>query len=311
MNLQQLSYVLAVDKHRHFAKAAEACCISQPTLSMMIQKLEEELELKIFDRSKQPVIPTEVGKRIIIQTRQVLAEIENLKNISREEKNLFSGELRVGIIPTIAPYLLPMFWQSFKENYPEVKLKISENTTSNLIEKLMSGELDAGIMVNPDDLDIFTEYELFTENFVVYSAKHSNKPYLLAEDIDPADLLLLEEGHCFRTQIMKFCEISKQQKHNIAYASGSLETLKNLSDKHLGVTILPEIATLYFNEDDITKIKHFAEPQPFRKVSMVTHRHYLKERLVTLLQNEIKTHLPPQLSQTKSGVEISFTIKEN
>lgn len=307
MNIQQLEYVLAVDKYRHFARAAEASFVTQPTLSMMIQKLEDELDAKIFDRSKQPVVPTDIGEKMITQIRQVLAEIDHLKNISNEEKNIVAGELKIGIIPTIAPYLLPMFLGSFKEKYPDVKLKISENITPTLIQKLKNGELDAGILVNPEDGDNFTEHELYTEAFVVYSPKSFKKKYLLAEDIDISELLLLEEGHCFRSQILKFCELSKMQQNNVEYSSGSLETLKNLTDRHLGITILPEMATLNFSEKDQVKIKHFVAPQPTRKVSLVTHRDYIKKRLITILQEEIKANLPDL--NTNADNVVGFSLK--
>jgi LysR family transcriptional regulator, hydrogen peroxide-inducible genes activator len=309
MNIQQLEYVLAVDKYRHFARAAEASFVTQPTLSMMIQKLEDELDAKIFDRSKQPVIPTDIGEKIITQIRQVLAEIDYLKNISNEEKNIVAGELRIGIIPTIAPYLLPMFLGSFKDKYPDVKLKISENITPTIIQKLKNGELDAGILVNPEDGDSFTDYALFTEAFVVYSPKNFKKKYLLAEDIDISELLLLEEGHCFRSQILKFCELSKMQHNNVEYSSGSLETLKNLTDRHLGITILPEMATLNFSEQDKAKIKHFASPQPIRKVSLLTHRDYIKKRLVSILIEEIKNNLPAEANNPSENV-VGFKLRE-
>jgi LysR family hydrogen peroxide-inducible transcriptional activator len=309
MNIQQLEYILAVDKHRHFAKAAEACFVTQPTLSMMIHKLEEELGTKIFDRSRQPVIPTEIGGKILEQARKVLFETHEIKNIVEDHKQTVSGELKIGVIPTIAPYLLPMFLQSFSNKYENIKLKISENVTETIINKLKTGELDAGILVMPEDGENFHEYELYFEPFVVYSSKLFNKEFLLAEDIDTDELLLLEEGHCFRTQILKFCELKQQKNSRIEYRSGSLETLKNLTDKQLGITILPELATVDFKFSEKQKVKFFVDPQPYRKVSIVTHRNFLKRRLVQVLQEEIRNVIPPKF-KIKEGIEVDFSIKE-
>ncbi|MBK6975810.1 MAG: LysR family transcriptional regulator [Cytophagaceae bacterium] len=308
MNLQQIEYILAVDKHRHFARAAEASFVTQPTLSMMIQKLEDELDVKIFDRSRQPVVPTEIGEKILAKARKVIYELEEFKNIVKTEKGIISGEIRLGVIPTIAPYLLPMFLQSFSKKYENLKLIISENVTDTILAKLKTGEIDAGIMVMPDDGENYHEYELYYEPFVVYSTRPFNKEYLLAEDIDTEELLLLEEGHCFRTQILKFCELTKQKNTRIEYSSGSLETLKNLTDKQLGITILPEMATLDFGPNERKKLKYFAEPQPYRKVSIITHRDFLKRRLISLLQEGILEQVPEKFKK-QSGQEISFSRK--
>lgn len=308
MNLQQIEYILALDKHRHFAKAAEASFVTQPTLSMMIQKLEEELDVKIFDRSRQPVIPTEIGEKILAKARKVIFELEEFKNIVKNEKEIISGEIRLGVIPTIAPYLLPMFLQKFSKKYEHLKLFISENVTETLLTKLKTGEIDAAIMVLPDDGENYHEYELYYEPFVVYAARPFDKEYLLAEDIDTDELLLLEEGHCFRTQILKFCELAKPKNTRIEYSSGSLETLKNLTDKQLGITVLPEMATLDFSSVERKKIKYFADPQPYRKVSIITHRDFLKRRLISLLHENILEEIPEKFKQ-QHGTEINFQNK--
>ncbi len=295
MNLQQLEYLIAVDHYRHFAKAAESCHVTQPTLSMMIQKLEDELGLKIFDRSRQPVCPTDAGVEIINQAKVILKESDRLVEMAKTARNFIGGELRVGVIPTIAPYLLPLFIQSFHEKYPEVQLKISELITEQIMEKLDYDELDAGILVPPEKEKGIIEIPLYTEAFVVYSPKEFEKEFLLAEDINVNELLLLEEGHCFRSQILKFCELRKTHKNTIEYTSGSLETLRNLADRHLGITILPELATLNFNLDQLKKTKQFAKPRPVRKVSLVMKRGYVKRRLIDLFVEEIKTNLPKDL----------------
>lgn len=302
MNIQQLEYVMAVDTHRHFARAAESCHVTQPTLSMMIHKLEVECGLKIFDRSKQPVIPTQAGEKLIEQARVILREVSRFSEIVNSSKNTISGELKVGIIPTIAPYLLPLFLMSFKEKYPDVKLRISETITENILEKLQNGELDAGILVSPEDNNNFNEYPLLFEPFVVYTPRRFEKEYLLAEDIDVSDLLLLEEGHCFRSQILRFCELRKQQDNSIEYTSGSLETLKNLADRQLGITILPELATLNFSQEEHLRVKRFADPQPNRRISILTHRNFVKQRLVELLKSEISEHVPEKYRGIQGNV---------
>lgn len=292
MNLQQLEYIIAVDKHRHFARAAESCHVTQPTLSMMIQKLEEEIGLKIFDRSRQPVCPTDAGENLLIQARMILLDVKRFHEMASEANESMGGELRIGVIPTIAPYLLPLFVQSFVDKYPEVHLKISELITDQILLGLEKGDLDVGILVPPENDKNLKEIHLYNEAFVVYSPRHFDKEFLLAEDIDVNELLLLEEGHCFRSQIMRFCELRKSGNQKVEYTSGSLETLRYLADKHLGTTILPELATMHLTQEQMKSVKQFAEPRPVRKVSLVTKRDFVKRRLVEALAEEIKVSLP-------------------
>lgn len=219
MNLQQLEYIIAIDKYRHFVKAAEACFVTQATLSMMIKKLEEELEVKIFDRSKQPVVPTDIGEKIILQAKITLQHAQKIKELINEEQDKISGELRIGIIPTLAPYLLPLFLPSYLKNYPLVKIQISELTTEEIVQRLERNEIDAGILATPLENKILIEKPLFYEQFVVYASKEEqfrNKKYLLAEDIDVNRLWLLEEGHCLRSQVINLCELKSKEKKFIS-----------------------------------------------------------------------------------------------
>jgi LysR family hydrogen peroxide-inducible transcriptional activator len=302
MNIQQLEYILAIDQYRHFARAAESCHVTQPTLSMMIQKLEEELGLKIFDRSRQPVCPTEAGEKLLIQARQILLEVKRFEELASEANNFMGGELKIGVIPTIAPYLLPLFIQSFVEKYPDVKLKISELITDQILAYLEKGELDVGILVPPENDKSIKEIPLYHEAFVVYSPREFDKEYLLAEDIDVNELLLLEEGHCFRSQIMQFCELRKLSNNHVEYTSGSLETLRYLTDKHLGITILPELATLHLTPEQMTSVKQFAAPRPVRKVSLVTKRDFVKRRLLEALAEEVKLNLPTNVLKEEKNI---------
>lgn len=300
MNLQQLEYIVALDAHRHFAKAAEQCFVTQPTLSMMIGKLEEEVGVKIFDRSRQPVVPTLAGTALIAQARAILREAERFKEIGLEQESSLKGDLRIGIIPTLSPYLLPLFLQSFMENYPEIRLRISERTTSVLIEDMHKGLLDAAILVTPLNDATLREDPLFYEAFVVYSGQDYHKEYLLPEDIDLNRLWLLEEGHCFRSQIMNICELRQQRHRTVEYEAGSLETLKQLADAQNGITILPELATGYLTASQLKKVKRFVAPEPVREVSLVTHRYLVKQRLVEALKSEILAHLPADKVRDKS-----------
>ena len=249
MTFTQLEYIVAVDNARHFARAAAQCFVSQPTLSMQIQKLEEELGIKIFDRSKQPVLPTEAGAAIINQARNIIVETKAINEIVQVQKGILAGRLALGIIPTLAPYLLPLFVASFTKKYPLVKLVVNELTTDLIISRLREGKIDAGILVTPLQESGIKEDPLFYEELVTYVSKSNvayKKNYVLASDIDPDKLWLLEEGHCFRSQIVNLCELRKKSHEgsHFEYEAGSIETLIRLVETNDGITIIPELAAL-------------------------------------------------------------------
>ena len=302
MNLQQLEYILALEEHQSFSKAAEAKFISQPALSMMIQKLEDELDLKLFDRSKKPIVPTAVGRPVIDQARVILREVKKLEEINRSLKKTLQGELSIGIIPTLAPYLLPLFLKPFLEKFPEIHIKIYENTTEVIVDKLKTGMLDAGILVTPLSYRFIREIPLFYERFFVYSHDYFQKNYLLPEDIDPDELWLLQEGHCFRSQIMNLCELRKKSRTRFEFEAGSIDTLIKMVDHQSGVTILPELATFTLSEYQKAHLKPFAPPAPVREVSLVTHRDYVKKSLIGALQTAIMSHLPELNQSEKKNV---------
>lgn len=311
MTLVQLEYIIAVDTFRHFASAAKACYITQPTLSMQIQKLEEELGVAIFDRSKQPVIPTENGMAIIAQARRVIAERNELTELIESKKGVINGVLRVGIIPTLAPYLLPLFIRSFTNKYPNVQLQVTELTTENSIERLRDGRIDCAVLVTPLREEGIKEDVLFYEKMVAYVSKQNilhRKRYLLAHDIDPNQLWLLEEGHCFRSQIMNFCELRKKKTADthFEYEAASLETLRRMVELYNGVTILPELATLEMNKSELQQIHQFKNPVPLREVSLVVHRTFVKRRLVEVLKAEILKGVPALIKGNKKGQVISI-----
>lgn len=308
MNLQQLEYIVAVDTHRHFEKAAEHCFVTQATLSAMIKKLEQELDVVIFDRSKQPVVPTELGKSIIEQARVVLRETAQLQQMSKTAKTGLQGELKIGIIPTLAPYLLPLFLTDFLKKYPAVKLKIVEQTTEHLLQLLATDKLDVGIMATPLTEKGFSEKHLFYEEFKVYVSqgnKSLKKKYILAEDIDVSKLWLLEEGHCLRSQVLNLCEIQKQQAivHHLDYETGSIESLLKITEMNGGITIVPNLAALQFKKSESDRLRHFKPPVPVREISLVTYRHFVKKGLLQLLETEIMQAVKPHLnSKTETDV---------
>ncbi|HNU89645.1 MAG TPA: hydrogen peroxide-inducible genes activator [Ferruginibacter sp.] len=299
-----MAYIVAIDNCRHFAKAANQCFITQPTLSMQVQKLEEELGLKIFDRTKQPVVPTEAGAAIIEQAKKILGEKNMIEEIVQQKKGIITGLLKVGIIPTLAPYLLPLFIQKFIRKYPLVKLSVTELTTELIIAKLREGKIDVGILVTPLDEQGIREQPLFYEEMLAYVSKKDKafqKTYMLAQDIDPNHLWLLEEGHCFRSQIINLCELRKASAEggHFDYEAGSIETLRRLVEQNDGITILPELATLDLTAKQMQLIRHFKQPAPVREVSMVTHRDFVKKRLVELLKQSILDSLPEKIKKNK------------
>ena len=300
MNLQQLEYIVAVDTWRHFSTAAEKCNVTQPTLSMMIQRLEEELDVKIFDRSKQPVVTTSIGDKIIEQARVVLNEASQMKNLVRDQKSEAQGELHIGIIPTVAPYLLPLFLNQFLSKYPNVRLKISELTTDQIISHLEKQQMDAGILATPLKNPSVKEHPLFYEQFVVYASaeeKMMKKKYLLAEDINVNHLWLLEEGHCLREQVVNLCELKRKETllQNLDYQAGSIETLRKMVDMNNGITILPELALSDLTAKQKKNIRYFKPPAPVREVSIVTYRYFVKYHLIELLRKEIIKSVPSHM----------------
>lgn len=303
MTFTQLEYIVAVDTHRHFAEAAQHCYVTQPTLSMQIHKLEEELSVKIFDRSKQPVLPTEAGREIIEQARRILSGRNDLLEMLDAKKGIVNGELRVGIIPTIAPYLLPLVVPAFTKKYPQVRLIVNELTTALMLNRLREGKIDAGILVTPLQEQGIKEDVLFYEELLVYVSKNNaayRKNYVLPKDIDPDKLWLLEEGHCFRSQIINLCELRRAGKTNhFEYEAGSLETLRRMVDINDGITILPELATVDMTGAQLKLLRSFKQPAPVREVSMIVHRDFVKRKLVEVLKQTILQVIPEKIRKNK------------
>lgn len=300
MNIQQLEYIIALDDYRHFVKASEKCFVTQATLSMMIKKLEAELEVKIFDRSRQPVIPTEIGHKIIAQAKVIVSHYGRMKEIISNEQDEIKGELKIGIIPTLAPYLLPLFMTSFLNKYPLVKLRISELTTDDIINQLEKHSLDVGLLSTPLNLPGINEQFLFYEQFVVYASskeKILKKKYVLASDIDVKRLCLLEEGHCLRSQVVNLCELRNKESetNQLDFATGSLETLKKIVEANQGITILPLLALKDMSAKQKNNVRHFKAPIPAREIGLVTYRYFMKEKLINCLKEEILLHIPAEM----------------
>lgn len=305
MTFTQLEYIVALDTYRQFTLASQHCFITQPTLSMQIQKLEEELGITIFDRTKQPIAPTETGKEIITQAKVILAQKQVMHELVQNKKGILTGELKLGIIPTLAPYLLPLFIQRFATKYKQVKLVVSEMTTDNIIKALTEGSVDAGILVTPLQKSGIKEHPLFYEELVAYVSKKNalyEKQYVLAQDIDPNKLWLLEEGHCFRSQIENLCELRKMSiaGSHFDYETGSIETLRRMVDLNDGITIIPELATVDMPAKQLQLIRHFKKPVPMREVSLIVQRDFVKKRLIDALKAEIMQSIPDKVKKNQS-----------
>ncbi len=305
MTFTQLEYIIALNIYKQFSLAAEKCYVTQPTLSMQVQKLEEELGLKIFDRNKQPIETTIAGKEIIMHAKRIITERDELLDKTLGTKGMLNGELRVGIIPTLAPYLLPLFIPKFTKKYKDVRIIINELTTENLIQQLKDGVIDAGILVTPLNDKNIKEDILFYEELYVYTSKLNSlfqKEYVLNNDINPDKLWLLEEGHCFRSQVMNFCELQKKSAfgNQFEYEAGSLETLVRLVDATDGITFLPELATLGLSARQLRQLKQFTGNKPFREVSLVTNNEFVKKQLINYLRKEIIEGLPQKLKENKA-----------
>lgn len=311
ITLTQLEYIVAVDTFRHFGKAAEHCFITQPTLSMQIKKLEEDLEVVIFDRSKQPLIPTDVGERIIEQSRIILQDAEKINDIVKDHKNLISGELKIGIIPTLAPYLLPLFIGNYKRKYPNILIKVEEMTTGNIVDQLNRDLLDVGILVTPLKEERITERPIFYEEMKLYI--HENHPLASHPDIRISDIAvpeiwLLSDGHCFRHQVINLCSFkgSLTEELPFHFEAGSLETLMNIIDKEGGLTLVPELTCMDMPHRRSSHVRAFSDATPLREVSLVHSRHFAKNKLIDLLWKEIVASMPEKLLDKSRGTIVEW-----
>lgn len=291
MTITQFQYVLAVAKHQNFTVAAEHCFVTQPTLSMQIQKLEEELDILIFDRSKKPIQITEIGEQIVKQAQIIVNESERMEDIVAQQKGFIGGEFKVGIIPTVSPTLLPMFLNTFLKKYPKVTLKIEEQNTDTVIKNIENGNLDVAILATPLDNSNIIEKPLYYEPFVAYIPK--NHPLEKQTEIDPSDLdvdtiLMLEDGHCFKESVLNLCRQKRESENEkFTLQSGSFETLIRLANEGLGMTLLPYLHSLELKEKEQSFVHHFKAPSPAREISLVYHKNELKLQLINALYEVI------------------------
>lgn len=303
MTLQQLEYILAVNQFRHFAKAAEYCRVTQPTLSAMIQKLEEELDTRIFDRSQQPVCPTPVGILIIEQAQKILVQANRIKNIIEEEKHSLTGTFKLGILPTVAPYLLPRFFPQLMKKYPDLDIRVIEMKTNDIKKALQTGEIDAGIVASLAGIEELQQTPLFYEQFFVYVSRKDilfNSEVIRTSDLNGEQLWLLDEGHCFRDQLMRFCQMKSARASQLAYHLGSMETFMRMVESGKGVTFIPELAVLQLGDIQKELVRPFAIPCPTRQIVMLTNKNFIRHTLLEALTKEIKSSIPKEMLSLKA-----------
>jgi LysR family hydrogen peroxide-inducible transcriptional activator len=312
MTITQLEYVIAVDTHGNFLTAAEKCSVSQPALSMQIQKLERELSIRIFDRSRQPVVATEIGKSIIQQAREIIKQCNRLTEVVNEDKKgELTGQLRIGIIPTIAPYVLPLFLVDFMKNNPKVNIEIAEVTTNQILQQLKNDQLDCGIMATPIEAGYLQYTPLFYEPLVAYMSEDNklfSKKTLVPDDIDPTETWILNEGHCLRNQVLNLCTGNKGNSKNkqFQYHTGSLETLKKMVEINRGITILPELSIFDFNDEQMERVRYFKKPDPVREISMVIHRVDLKKQLIESFTTALLAAIPARMKKDREKIVVEF-----
>ena len=303
MTIQQLEYILAVDQFRHFARAAEYCRVTQPTLSAMIQKLEDELGVKLFDRTVQPVCPTTIGEKVLDQARTILTQAAQVKEIISEEKQSLAGTFRLGVLPTIAPYLLPRFFPQLMEKYPELDIRVAEMKTQDIRQALHAGDIDAAIIASKLEDASMTEETLFYEKFFGYVSRKESlfkHDVVRTSDITGERLWLLDEGHCFRDQLVRFCQMEAVKVSQMAYHLGSMETFMRMVESGKGITFIPELAVAQLTEVQKELVRPFAIPRPTRQVVLVTSKDFVRHSLLRVLKEEIQASVPKEMLSLQS-----------
>lgn len=311
MTIVQLEYIIAVDTYRHFVTAAEKCNVTQPTLSMQIKKLEEELNISIFDRSKQPVEPTVIGTRIIEQARSIVKGKDRITDLIDNTRNSLAGEIRIGIIPTIASYLVPLFIPQLVEKYNELNIFVEELMTHEVIEKMKRGQIDIGIVSTPVSEEGIDEHPVYYEPFALYVSEDHKlfmQDKISSYDINLDEMWLLSDGHCFRNHVVNLCGETDYipKKLKFGYKTGSLEVLMRFVDSHYGYTLLPYLATLGLTDEKKKKVRFFKEPSPKREISVITPEGFLKDKLLDAIKHEIRINIPKELRHLDNGKVIQW-----
>ncbi len=300
MTFQQLEYIVALSKTKHFVNAAEMCGVTQPTLSMMIQKLEDELDVKIFDRSKHPIEITKIGAKIIEQAQTTLCQLNTINEIVASEKGDISGNINIAIIPTVAPYLLPKFFSEFKSSYPELSFKISEMRTGTIERRLLLGEIDMAILSTPLNNPNILEIPLYYEKFVAYISPEDElykEKELISEKLPLDHLWVLEEGHCLRNQVFNFC--TTDSKTLYAYEAGSIETLIKIVDENGGYTVIPELHVQTLTEAQKKNLRNLVSPEPVREISLVIQHNFIREGQLNAVAETIKKIIPNHMLDSR------------
>ncbi len=305
MNIQQLEYLIAVDKYKHFGRAAQACFITQPTLSAMIQKFEDELDVKIFDRTTHPIRTTDIGVQIIGQAKEVIDSVNELRNKASLLNNVLAGKLNLGIIPTVSSFILPTEIFDFLQLNPKIEFSVKEMTSENIIKGLKTGELDAGIISTPyESAQEFYHHVIFNEELMLYSSNDSIKPnaYMVPEDIDVDKVWLLEEGNCLRTQFEHICHLKENslKPKNLEFLASNIGTLIQMVDKVGGISILPELGVEQLSEDQKRKVHRFHKPFPYREISMIYYKPTYKQKIIDELVAFISKSVELKLNYSKS-----------
>jgi len=307
MNIQQLEYIIAVDNYRHFSKAAEASFVTQPTLSMMIQKLEDELGIKLFDRNTQPVRPTPSGRKVIDQARVVLQQTALIKDIVNEEEQSLKGTFRLSVLPTIAPYLLPRFFQQLAEEHTDLDIRVQEMQTLPTITALINGDIDAALIASHPLEQQLQGETLYYEEFFGYVSPNESifkNELIHTSDINGERLWLLDEGHCFRDQLMRFCQLDKVKIHQAAYRLGSMETFMRMVESGNGITFIPELAVFQLSEEQKKLVRPFAIPKPTREIVLITRKDFIRHTIGNILTESIKKSVPKEMLTLKANQRI-------
>ena len=298
MALQQLECVMAVYRLKHYAKAAESCDVTQPTLSSMIQKLEDELGIKIFDRRQQPIKPTPSGMAIIEQAWKVLVRARRIKETAEEEKHSLQGTFNIGVLPTIAPYLIPNFFPKLMKEHPDMDVRITEMKTEDMKKALLRGDINAGILARLEGMENMDCHTLYFEQFFAYISQGDpllEKASIKTTDLNSEYLWLLDEGHCFREQLVKFCQLKAASASKKAYNLGSIETFMRIVENGKGVTFIPELAIRQLTEAQKQLVRPFAIPIPTREIVMMTTPNFIRQTLLQMLIDEIRASVPEHM----------------
>ncbi|MEM0994196.1 MAG: LysR substrate-binding domain-containing protein [Bacteroidota bacterium] len=305
MNIQQIEYIIALNELKSFGKAAERCFITQSTLSTMVARFEDEMEIVLFDRKTKPITVTKEGEKVIQQLKIIAKELENLREVVDTLKGKSSGKVKIGVIPTVAPYLLPLIIDALIQTFPNVQFEINEIITTNIVKQLERRELDIGIVSLPLNHPELIEIPLYEEPFLIFdAAKTEWKQAFKLTEIDVNRLWLLQEGHCMRTQVASICSLDQQVNKQLEYRSGTLSTLMKIVQMHKGITLLPYLATIDFSEKERLHLKKLDQPEPARSVGLLVHKHFVKKRLLDTLKKDIQAKVLPLLQDAQQSYRL-------